>query len=147
MTNRPIEERAAHLANDLKNAYDGIRSAGKTIADVRAMENPGAGTTARGMAETLRGLVANWPTNLTPAKRLQRGVILEWAQRLSDADRLSFIEFLQLLKAHPIHLGKVPESGKEALENFRDSLFALKASAVDHHTARFRALIFDVLTR
>ena len=37
------------LAGDLRNAYDGIRSAGKTIADVRAMPNPGRpGQPARG---------------------------------------------------------------------------------------------------
>jgi ATP-dependent exoDNAse (exonuclease V) beta subunit len=136
-----------YLTNDLKNVYDGIRSAGKTIAEVRAMENPGAHLTPAGMAQTLRQLVENWPANLTPARRTQRADLLEWSQRLCTAGDLVTGDFIRLVKACPLHFGKVPESEKEPLRAFKEALPHLIASAVDRHTARFRSLIFDVLTR
>jgi ATP-dependent helicase/nuclease subunit A len=148
-----------YLVNDLKNAYDGIRSAGKTIVEVRAiraMENPGANLTARGMAETLLRLLGNWPANLTSARRTQRTDLLEWAQRLSDTDipgsagdlvAGGLEAFIHLINDCPLHFGKIPESEKEPLRAFKADLSRLKASAVDRHTARFRALIFDILSR
>jgi len=142
-----------YLINDLKNAYDGIRSAGKTIAEVRAMENPGAHVIPRGMAETLLGLLANWPANLSDAQKRHREELLEWAHRLGGAGDLvaggvtSLAEIVELVKAHHIRLGSVPTSERAMLDEFRDALPHLIASAVDRHTAPFRALIFDVLTR
>ncbi len=136
-----------HLVNDLKNAYDGIRSAGKTVAEVRAVPNPGANITAQSMAETLLRLVANWPANLTLARRTQRDALLEWANRLCTADDLVTGAFVQLVNDCPLHFGKVPESEKEPLRAFQADLSRLIASAVDRRTAPFRALIFDVLTR
>jgi len=136
-----------YLANDLRNAYDGIRSAGKTIAEVRAMENPGADVTPPGMAEMLLGLLSNWPANLSDAQHRHRYALRAWAERLSTADTASLEEFVRLVNAHGIRLGSVPKSEKAALEAFRDALPHLIAAAVDRHTSRFRALIFDVLAR
>ena len=74
------------LAGDLRNAYDGIRSAGKTIADVRAMPNPGPQADPRDAAARLRELLANWPQTLTPTRRTQRSQLLEWIQKLEEFD-------------------------------------------------------------
>jgi len=136
-----------NLTSDLRNAYDGIRSAGKTIAEVRAMDNPGADVTPLGMAKTLLGLLANWPANLSDAQHRHRYALRAWAEKLSTADTTSLADFIRLVKSHGIRLGSAPKSEKEVLEAFRDALPHLIAAAVDRHTARFRGLIFDVLTR
>jgi len=136
-----------YLTGDLRNAYDGIRSAGRTILEVRAMQNPGADVTSRGMAETLLRLLASWPANLSDAQHRHRYALWAWAERLSTADTTSLEEFVRLVNAHGIRLGSCPKSEKEAIEAFRDALPHLIASAVDRHTTRFRALILDVLTR
>ena len=53
------------LVGDLKNVYDGIRSAGKTIDEVRSMPNPGVQPVApRELAARLRNLLATWPGGL-----------------------------------------------------------------------------------
>jgi ATP-dependent helicase/nuclease subunit A len=136
-----------YITNNLKNAYDGIRSAGKTIAEVRAMKNPGASFDPQAMAERLRKLLESWPANLTTARRTHRADLLEWSQRLCAAGDLVTGELISLINACPLHFGKVPESEKESLRAFEADLARLTASAVDRHTAPFRALIFDVLTR
>ncbi len=136
-----------NLTNDLRNAYDGIRSAGKTIAEVRSMENPGAEVTPLEIAKALLGLLANWPATLSDAQHRSRYALRAWAENLSTADTTSLKDFVLLVNAHGIRLNSVPKSEKEALEAFRDALPHLIAAAVDLHTARFRSLIFDVLTR
>jgi ATP-dependent helicase/nuclease subunit A len=138
------------LAFALQSAYDGIRSAGKTVAEVRAMGNPGRDEGPHDYAARLRELVSRWPANLSAARRTQRGILLEWSERLDSVGSggsgvLNAI--VRLVNERPVHLGKVPESEKEALGNFRDSLQDLIAWALDRHTARFRAMIFDVLER
>ncbi len=136
------------VASDLRNAYDGIRCAGKTVAEVRAMENPGADLTPQGMAAILLRLLANWPANLSPsARRTQRADLLEWAQRLCSAGDLVAGEFVRLVKSCPLHFGKVPDSEKEALREFKASLPDLIAWSVDRRTSHFRSLIFDALAR
>jgi ATP-dependent helicase/nuclease subunit A len=136
-----------YVISDLAGAYDGIRSAGKTVAEVRAMENPGANLNPRDMAATLQRLVANWPTKLTPARQLQRAALLEWAGRLATAAPGSLKDFVLLVKSCPLHLGKVPDSEKELLRQYKEALPHLIASAVDQFAAPFRALVFDVLQR
>lgn len=135
------------LASHLQSAYDGIRSAGMSIAEVRAMPNPGRSATPGDTAARLRELIGNWPQTLTPARRTQRGQLLEWAQKLDEADGAPMRDLIRLVKECPLHLGRVPDSEKEALGEFRDSLPDLIAWAVDHQTARFREIVFDVLAR
>jgi ATP-dependent helicase/nuclease subunit A len=135
------------LVADLRNVYDGIRSAGKTIAEVRAMTNPGADVTPRGIAQTLLALLANWPANLTPARRTQRADLLEWAHRLGTAGDLVAGGLIRLIQECPLHFNKVPESEKESLRAFQKGLTHLKATVVDSQTAHRRFLIFDALTR
>jgi ATP-dependent helicase/nuclease subunit A len=138
-----------YLAGHLISAYDGIRSAGKTIAQVRAMESPGADATPRDMAATLLGQLASWPPRFTlsHARQRQHDAILEWAQRLAETDPASLEEIVKIVKVCPIRLGSVPESEKPALGDFKETLPHLVARTVDRHTARFRSLIFDVLAR
>ena len=135
------------LTTDLRNAYDAIRSAGKTIAEVRAIENPGADVTPRAMADTLLRLLANWPANLSPARRTQRADLLEWAHRLGSAGDLVAGGLIRLIQECPLHLGKVPESEKEPLRAFKEALTHLASAAVDSQTGSLRSLIFDSLTR
>jgi ATP-dependent helicase/nuclease subunit A len=104
------------LAGDLKNAYDGIRSAGKTIAEVRAMENPGHSVSPRETSARLRELLANWPQSLTPARRTQRSALLEWAQKLAEADGNPGIDLIGVTKEFSLHLVRVPAAEKEVLE-------------------------------
>jgi ATP-dependent helicase/nuclease subunit A len=136
-----------YFSGDLRSAYDGIRSAGKTVAEVRAMPGPAPQSDPPQTACRLRQLLSNWPAHLTEARRRQRAVLLEWSQLLGEAGGLEFEDFIKLIGACPLRLGSVPETEKEALTEFRESLHQLRASAVDRHTARFRAMIFDVLAR
>jgi ATP-dependent exoDNAse (exonuclease V) beta subunit len=135
------------LASHLQSAYDGIRSAGVTIAEVRAMPNPGRPANPRETAAGLRELIANWPQTLTPARGTQRGQLLEWARKLDAAGGAPMTDLIRLIKDCPLHLGRVPDSEKEALNDFRNSLPELIAGAVDSQTAPFRAMLFDVLAR
>src|SRR5277367_6045329 len=57
------------IAGDLKNAYDAIRSAGKTIAEVRAMPCPTPAVSPLDMSRVLRGLLGNWTGRLTENQR------------------------------------------------------------------------------
>jgi ATP-dependent exoDNAse (exonuclease V) beta subunit len=137
-----------YIAGDLRSAFDAIRSAGKSIAEVRALENPGAsGITPETMATTLRQLLARWPSNLTAAKQTHRSDLLEWLERLSSVNADSLEDVVRIAKSCPLHLGKVPPSEKEPLDLYKKALPDLIAFAVDRHTGPFRALIFDVLQR
>jgi len=81
-----------YLTNDLKSSYDGIRSAGKTIAEVRAMPCPTPPVAQRDMSNVLRGLIAAWPAKITPLQQSQRSELLEFAQILDvDADLFALI--------------------------------------------------------
>lgn len=129
-----------HLAGDLRNAYDGIRSAGRTIAEVRAMENPGRTTSSREAAARLREIVAGWH-QLTAARKTQRNELLEWVGRLDEADGSSFIDFSRLMATFPKNTSRVPE-----IKEFKETIIPeLTAGAVDRHTAHFRGIVFDVL--
>jgi ATP-dependent helicase/nuclease subunit A len=135
------------LTGDLASAYDGIRSAGKTIAEVRAMANPAADVTAGGMAQTLLGLLANWPAALSDAQHKHRYALRAWAERLSTADTSCLKEFVEIVNGHGIRLNSVPKPARAVLEEFRDALPHLIAAGVDRHTAAFRSLVFDALDR
>ena len=137
-----------YLANDLLNAWEAMRSAGKGAADIRAMPNPGANLTPQIVADNLRRLVMSWPANLTPARRTQKADVLEWSERLGAAGAWSFRDFVRLLGQSPLHLGRVHDSNKEELREIKEKdLPRLIGWAVDRHTDGFRRLIFDVLAR
>jgi ATP-dependent helicase/nuclease subunit A len=140
---------APYPVNELRSAYDGVRSAGKTIAEVRAMENPGFDLIPSVMADTLLRMLQSWPprSSLSAARQKQQDAIREWANLLSAADGISLADVVRLTKACPIRLGSVPETEKTVLDEFRKRLPDLTASVLDRHTAPFRALIFDVLQR
>ena len=130
------------LAYDLQSAYDGIRSAGVSIAEVRAMPNPGHPVSPREAAARLRAIVASW-RNPTAARQTMGNALLEWAGRLDETDGSSLSDFSQLIAECPRNTSRVPE-----FKEFKETILPeLTAGAVDHHTARFRGMIFDVLTR
>jgi ATP-dependent exoDNAse (exonuclease V) beta subunit len=137
-----------YIAGELRNAYDAMRSAGMPIREVRAMPNPGDHLNPQGLAQTLFRLVSGWPKALTPARERHRDDILEWGRLLFDVDATNLVKVVEVVKACPIHRGKMPESEKEALGDFKEKVLPLLvASVVDQHTAPYRALIFDVLAR
>jgi ATP-dependent helicase/nuclease subunit A len=135
------------LTTDLRNACDAIRSAGRTIAEVRTMANPAADVTARGMADVLRGLLANWPATLSDAQHRHRHALRGWAEQLSTADTTSLKEFIGIVDARVIRLGSVPKSERAVLDEFREALPHVIAAEVNRQTAHFRSLIFDALAR
>ena len=137
-----------YISGDLRNAYDGLRSAGKSIAEIRAMANPGVELTPQGMADKLKRLLQGWPANLSAARQKHKHENLEWAQRLAEIDPDDVEGVITVAGCCPLHMGKVPESEKEVLKQYKEEeLPYLRASVLDRYTAPFRALIFDVLTR
>jgi ATP-dependent exoDNAse (exonuclease V) beta subunit len=130
------------IAGDLKNAYDGIRSAGKTVEDVRAMASPNAGVTPQSLALRLVELLRGWPEKITPLQATQRAELIAWSQTLATAN--AGTDVMELIKSGPWNMRRVPQDEKKALEALRD---ALSGAAVDAHTAPFRQIIFEVLAR
>ncbi len=134
-----------YLAGDLTDVYDAIRSAGKTIADVRAMENPGAGITPAMVAGTLRQLVQSWTGQTLRGQhyaprgnpRMGASVFRLPPTRSRPCSKITC----------PLLLNKVPYAERDPLREFKKALPFLTAWAVDRRTAPFRALIFDVLSR
>lgn len=138
---------APDLLHTLPDVYDAIRCAGKTIAEVRAIESLSRQVSSVEMAENLRRLIADWPTN-TASRRTKQRELEGWADRLENAGSLTFEGLIQLQSDYPIRtLNSVPESAKEAMRALKADLQSLVALAVDRHTARFRELIFHVLAR
>lgn len=138
---------APDLLYNLPDVYDAIRCAGKTIAEVRAMPSPARLVSPVDMAAELRRLIADWPTNTAP-RRTKQSELRAWADRLENARSLSFEALIRLQSDYPIrNITSVPESAKDAMRDFKGDLLSLVALAVDRHTARFRELIFHVLTR
>jgi ATP-dependent exoDNAse (exonuclease V) beta subunit len=129
------------IAGDLKSAYDGIRSAGITVEDVRAMASPNAGVTPQSLALRLVQLVRGWPERLTPLQATQRAELIAWSQTLAAN---AGTDLREPIKAGPWNMRRVPQDERKALEALRD---ALSGAAVDAHTARFRQIIFEVLGR
>lgn len=135
------------FTGDLKNTYDGIRSAGMTVEQVRPMSCPVNAPTATDLAKRLTSLVDAWPATLSLVQREQLGDLLAWARVLAAADTSSLANIRALVKSSPINLRRVPTDRKPELEAFREDLQQLIVSATDAHTAPFRQLIFDVLAR
>ena len=164
------------LAGDLKDVYDGIRSAGMTIERVRAMGSPvleeGAQVTPPDTAERvvppmsgavsggscaasppvriaaeLRDLVREWPFDITPAQRAEKARLLEWCLDFDACGEVEFATFLELKERLKLNLNKVPPKFKEALKELRERVECATTAAVDRHAAPFRTMIFDVLER
>ena len=127
------------IAGDLKSAYDAIRSAGKTIAEVRAMRCPTPAVSQRDMSSVLRGLLANWTGRLTENQKLQRAELVEFAERLGNSG-----DPFALISEWKPNTQRVPIERRPELKEFRETL---RSWAVDCRTSNFRALIFDVLFR
>ncbi|HVW84135.1 MAG TPA: UvrD-helicase domain-containing protein, partial [Bryobacteraceae bacterium] len=138
------------IAGDLKSAYDGIRSAGRSIEQVRAMPGPIDPVTPAEAAVRLRRILASWPPriDLRDGQRKQLDTLLEWADNLSAVDGGELEAILPVLGEKRLHLGRVPESAKDALKEFKESLLpAIRATAVEARTSFFRAIVFDILAR
>ncbi len=130
-----------HIAGDLRNAWDGIRSAGKTVAEARAMPCPTPQASQQDMSGLLRGLLANWTGRVTAKQQSQHAELLEWAERLAGAGPG---DLFPLISGWKPDFRRIPADRKPELTAFRETL---RAWAIDRHTAPFRAIVFDVLQR
>lgn len=136
------------LVGDLKNVYDGIRSAGKTIEEVRSMPNPGLTPVPPGeIAARLRGLLASWPRSLNQKQSDEKARLLEWCGDFESAATHSFGAYMRLMEQLNIKLPGLPPTVKDAMKQFRLDTRTLQTAEVDRYAARFRAIIFDVLAR
>ncbi len=98
------------------------------------------------LALQIEANVRAWP--FKHAQTDHKFEILEFAGRLARFDQLPFPEAQRLLSKPPINLNKTPREFRDELRAIRDEELApLLRQAVDRHTAPFRALIFDVLSR
>ncbi len=121
------------LSNDLKDVYDGIRSAGMTIDDVRRKPNPmpaRSSLTRENLARELRRLVQSWPKG-TFNQNEEKDRLLAWQE------------------GEPLNLNitKVPAAAKDVMKAFRADLDTMLRCEVDHRAEPFRAMIFNVLAR
>ncbi len=136
------------LAGQLKNVYDAILAAGRTIPEIRIVPSPQTGgPDAAGLSDILLAIVSQWTDAMvnTPTRREQKRDLQEWALRLREANDAGFTAVKQLLDTCPLNLGRVHNDAKEPLRAFRQAVEMYEAAAVDAHTAPCRALIFDVL--
>jgi ATP-dependent exoDNAse (exonuclease V) beta subunit len=135
------------IAEDLRNAYDGIRSAGMTVAEVRTMPSPATPPfhildLPRAVLGVLSAHAAGFDSTAT--RRTQRGTLLEWAQRFPELIQTgSFSQKLAAINI-PVKLNQVPPSSKPELEALRDQIAPCFVSEL---VTPFRAMIFDVLER
>ncbi len=128
------------IAGDLKNAYDGIRSAGKTIAEVRAMAvSDAAREPARDGDMSCEVSLPNWDARAGPRSS-------DWSARNSVAGPANWSERMtfRIRPRFQAEHARIPQGHRPALKEFGETV---RAWAVDRHTAPFRAMIFDVLTR
>ena len=125
-----------------------MRSAGRTIAEVRAMPDRRAAPVepAADIALRLLRQLETWPANLSDTRRLHR-ILIEWARELAGPVPATLEEFLALAKCTASISARSRRQPKDVLRTFRESLDDMVGSFVDRHTAEHRALIFDVLTR
>jgi len=130
-----------YVATDLTDAYEAIRSAGRTIAEVRAMPNPVGDVSALAVAARLTSALNAWPYTLTPLQRSQRSELYQLANALAIGGDDAKVP------AKPIHFGRVPQSAKDALRDLEPDLALCRAKAADRRMAPLRDLIFDVLAR
>ena len=136
------------LVGDLKNVYDGIRSAGKTIAEIRAMPNPGVPAAApREIAARLRNILATWPAGLTQKQADEKARLLEWCGDFESAASHDFATYMRLMEQLKINLNNVYRTVKDAMSWFREYTETQQTAEVDRHAAPFRPMIFDVLAR
>jgi ATP-dependent exoDNAse (exonuclease V) beta subunit len=134
------------MAGALRSAWDAIRSAGKSAAEVRTMAPP-ALTTVEWAVWRMRGILKRYPPakELTQARIKQFEAMAEWVERLESST--GFAETMAIVREKFLHLGRVPASLHTELEAFKATLGEVESSLVDRHTADLRAAVFDVLER
>jgi ATP-dependent exoDNAse (exonuclease V) beta subunit len=129
-----------YLAKELTDAYEAIRSAGRSIADVRAMPNPAGDLTPLSVAARLTTALDAWPYKLSPLQRTQRAELYDLARSLSLGDDAN-------VPVKPMNWQRVPQDAKEALKEVEPYFGLLRAKAADRDMAPLRDFIFDVLQR
>jgi ATP-dependent exoDNAse (exonuclease V) beta subunit len=137
------------VTGDLKDAYDAIRSAGMSLAQVRHRPNPSGELAggAAGLVEELRQLVKAWPWKLSPTRSTEKQRLLEWCETASGTPVTDFASFTSLWNTLGLNLNRVPTESKDALREFRERVDEIRRTELDRHVAPFRAMIFDVLDR
>ncbi|MDP9170451.1 MAG: UvrD-helicase domain-containing protein, partial [Acidobacteriota bacterium] len=123
----------ARIAEDLKCAWDGIRSSGKTIEEIRAVPSPLPNLTPPSAALQLKAMLSRWPPrfHLTAVQREEFDGLSAWADTNFAAP-------------YTINLRRVPEPFRPELKQFREDL---AVAEIDRRTAPFREVMFDILSR
>ena len=99
-----------------------IRSAGKTIAEVRAMENPGAAVTPRETADASARTPCKLAGHLSDAQHSSALSCSNGPQSLANSRRPLLLKTSCDVVKRPCTCAKCPESEKQALSDFRERL-------------------------
>ncbi len=132
------------LSGDLLRAFDAMRSAGTSVAAVRALPCPTPTITPRAMARELKDLLSGWTGRITTLQATTNHEILEWADLLADHETAPPPQLASLVAEWKLNMGRIPMEYRPPLRAFRE---AIKGWAIDRYSAPFRAMIFDILTR
>ncbi len=133
-----------YLGREIVGVYDGIRSAGMSIAQVRGLGEPSPVSCAQ-LLTALNEFVKGWPFKLSSVQMEEKSRLLEICRNPPVSDAIDLESFLRLLKDLNPLARRVPSDNKPELEQYRELLGRASTGAVNRHVAPFRALIFDAL--
>lgn len=132
----------------LLNSWDGIRSAGMELADVRSMGAPVPPPDWLAIPADLRRILSRIGFDATPTQRSESARVLDWCTAFEENERLPNngalrLELLLTIGLNRNRLKKVSDDIKGVQESLEGAIHA----AVDAHASIHRALLFDVLHR
>ncbi len=138
--------RQTDLAGALMEIYDAMRTAGRSVSDLRsqARQQPEGVTLAAFVAE-LRGLLATAPPALKPKQQECIEALLEWSTRANEfAESETYIEQLKVLSEYPSALP--PRVLSPDLKQLRDERLPLvKSTVVEELHAPLKSFLLDAL--
>lgn len=132
------------MTGDLISAIDAMRSAGKTVAEIRDLPSPTPPLSPREMAGLLRGLLSDWATRVTPLQATHRSEMLEFAEHLEACENAPMSALASLVASGKFTLNQIPTAYRPGIKTFRETLASW---ATDRSAAPWRAMVFDILAR
>ena len=129
-------------ARSLTDAYDAIRSAGKSVADLRRYVTPPPGNHSAEIARLAREIHA---LPLTPAQRAKVPPLLEWNTRVQTCSEGA--ELRRLLRVPVMNLQGAKEDLKQRVGQIRDLQRDLLTDCVTAMHERDRGALISVLER
>ncbi|RPI20011.1 MAG: hypothetical protein EHM65_00575, partial [Acidobacteriales bacterium] len=138
--------RQTDLAGALMEIYDAMRTAGRSVSDLRsqARQQP-EGVTLTDFVAELRGLLATAPPALKPKQKERIEALLEWSTRASSfAKSETCIDKLKVLREYPNALP--PRVLSPDLKQLREERLPLVESAVvEEFHAPLKGFLLDAL--